>query len=154
MDKTTYRGYVIQRKWRTTGDDPQPDEFEFTHPDYDGPPNPNCGFGTTNQECRNWIDELLLPKTIEDMALLSQQDEIFADWLANSVDIALGRNGYDPEEVTPKIAADLVHDVENEYDVDYHLKSLITDVWIEWQAILIDEFTANAVEAEICKITK
>ena len=154
MGKTTYRGYTITRKWRSTGDHAQPDEFTFIHPDYDGPPNPNCGFGTTNKECRNWIDELLMPKTIEDLALLAQQDAVVADWLRNAIDIALGKNGYDAETVTPVIAANLVRDIETDHDAHMHLKDLLTDVWVEWQAIEIDEWTAGALERELCRINK
>jgi hypothetical protein len=52
-----YRGYEIARKWTSNGT-PQPDEWVFSHNDYDGPEDNRCGYGTTKENCMRQIDAL------------------------------------------------------------------------------------------------
>ena len=58
MSVIKYRGYEITRNWVTKSGRPQPDEFTFHHTEYDGPEDGRCGFGQTEADCIEQIDEM------------------------------------------------------------------------------------------------
>ena len=72
-----YRGYIIERKWTTTKGRPQPDEFTFCHSEYDGPPNPRCGFGWSEDDCKAQIDDLAEEDSLSDW--LDAWEQAYAD---------------------------------------------------------------------------
>jgi len=54
-----YRDYMIIRRWITREtDQPQFDEWEYVHEDYDGPGDPRCGYARSLGECREKINDL------------------------------------------------------------------------------------------------
>jgi hypothetical protein len=57
----TYRGYRIERKWVSKpGTKRQPDEFVFSHEDYDGPEDRRIGAAMTLNDVIAAIDEKIL----------------------------------------------------------------------------------------------
>ena len=57
-----YRGCTITARWKYASDykaEQFPDSFEWSHPDYDGPPSGLCGFGRTEFDCKSDIDDFL-----------------------------------------------------------------------------------------------
>lgn len=82
MAKLTYRGYCISQKWETAP--PQPDQFEFVHPDYDGPPDRRCGCGVNLKDVCEKIDELVREEITKRLA-----DDVPADIAAFAVEFCL-----------------------------------------------------------------
>lgn len=52
-----YRGYTIERNWKTHTGPPQPDEFTFAHEDWDLG-DVRIGAAGTLQDCIDQIDDL------------------------------------------------------------------------------------------------
>lgn len=58
-ERQVYRDYEIVRRYVTFRGPPQPDEWDWSHPDYDGPGDRRCGCDPTLADCRESIDALI-----------------------------------------------------------------------------------------------
>ena len=139
-----YRGFTIERHWRTREGARRPDEYRFDRVGEKGAPSRHAGFGATHEECKRQIDDVLFDSTITLAIGMAQEDEVLADFLGNACAIARGEAGYEEQTVCPRVAAGLLRDVEMEHNARGHLKELLEGIFGVWEAVIIDRRFADA----------